>query len=131
VVKSFITLAPVVNRIELFLTDEDRNKLECLFLASLSHLVECFANNVGAYPSCALYKCSPLGLAPGITVKYQTRLKCLAKNERSSLFRIFSKLGRSTLLWHSLGQCNRTFYFRYLPMFAISYSVYHWKASPA
>ena len=52
------------------------------------------AYNAGAYQSVTPLGCSTLGQALGPTHKHQTRLERLARDERSSLLRIFVNDGR-------------------------------------
>ncbi len=44
-----------------------------------------FACKAEAYPSEALFRCSTLGQAPGLTRKHQTRLQKLARDKHSNL----------------------------------------------
>jgi hypothetical protein len=53
-----------------------------------------FAGNAGAYPSEAPFRCSPLGLAPGLTHKHKTWAERLARDKYSSLIRKVVTYGR-------------------------------------
>jgi hypothetical protein len=46
-----------------------------------------FVSKTGSYPSEVPFKCSTLGLAPGLTHKHYTRLEKLARDKHSSLLR--------------------------------------------
>ncbi len=48
----------------------------------------------GAYLAEALFRCSTLGYAPGLTHKHYTRLERLNRNKHSSLLRTFVNYGR-------------------------------------
>ncbi len=66
-----------------------RNRLVCLPLAKPFQPSVMFVGKARAYMSKALFRCSTLWQAPGLTHKHQTRLAILAKDKHSSLLRKF------------------------------------------
>jgi hypothetical protein len=87
-----------------------------------------FAGKAAAHMSEAPFGYPTLGLAPGLTLKHYTRLERLAREQHYRLLQKLLNYGHKKFY-----ECQwyKTFFFRNLQMFVISWSVCRWQAFPA
>ncbi len=66
-----------------------------------------FVGKAGAYPIEEPFRCSTLGLAPGLADKQKTRLERLARDKHSRLIRKFVNHGQKILITLARGTLGK------------------------